>query len=215
MVGNVRSEFALITKHNLAASTSECTSAIVDELPRISPPCPPFSRTWMHRQSPEPLRLNVDANARGVASPQVYDPGTSALPGPDGLGNGPPCTMLVTGAMDVSKNTHPWRGPDEATNPEWRATTIGRRQGDRMRRLVALVSVVLAVGVTARWSAAQQVSRVPHVGVLHQGSPSHSPAGGEFREGIQSLGWIEGSTIAMIRRSCRQMPLCSLQKRST
>src|ERR1700730_6668153 len=30
-----------MTKHNLPASTSECTSAIVDELPRISPPCPP------------------------------------------------------------------------------------------------------------------------------------------------------------------------------
>src|SRR4029077_10959359 len=39
VVGTVRSEFALISKHILAASTSECSSAIVDELtlPRCSP----------------------------------------------------------------------------------------------------------------------------------------------------------------------------------
>jgi hypothetical protein len=45
VVGTVRSAFALISKHNLAASTSECSSAIVDELPAHCLVVPPFSRT--------------------------------------------------------------------------------------------------------------------------------------------------------------------------
>jgi ABC-type uncharacterized transport system substrate-binding protein len=44
--------------------------------------------------------------------------------------------------------------------------------------------------------AAQQVSRVPRVGLLHQGYPN-APAAGDFRVGMRSLGWIEGSTIAI------------------
>jgi putative ABC transport system substrate-binding protein len=66
-----------------------------------------------------------------------------------------------------------------------------------MSRLVILLAATLAAVLAAGGVAAQQVSGLPRVGLLHQGSPSHSPAAGEFREGMRSLGWIEGSTIAI------------------
>ena len=63
------------------------------------------------------------------------------------------------------------------------------------RRLFILLAGLLAAGAMACEVAAQQVSRVPHVGLLNQGDPSHSLAPGDFRVGMRSLGWIEGSTI--------------------
>jgi putative ABC transport system substrate-binding protein len=57
--------------------------------------------------------------------------------------------------------------------------------------------VILVAGFAAHGIAAQ-VSGVPHVGLLHWSSPEMGRlAAGEFREGIRSLGWIEGSTISI------------------
>jgi putative ABC transport system substrate-binding protein len=67
-----------------------------------------------------------------------------------------------------------------------------------MRPLVTLLMVVLATGVAARGVAAQQVTGVPRVGLLHQTTPDFGKlSGDEFREGMRSLGWIEGSTITI------------------
>jgi hypothetical protein len=57
--------------------------------------------------------------------------------------------------------------------------------------------VILVAGFTAHGVAAQ-VFGVPHVGLLHWSSPEMGRlAAGEFREGMRSLGWIEGSTISI------------------
>jgi putative ABC transport system substrate-binding protein len=56
--------------------------------------------------------------------------------------------------------------------------------------------MILVAGFAAHGVAAQ-VSGVPHVGLLHWTSSAWAPASGEFREGMRSLGWIEGSTISM------------------
>jgi putative ABC transport system substrate-binding protein len=66
------------------------------------------------------------------------------------------------------------------------------------RRLVAFLAVVFVAGVTAREVAAQPVSGVPRVGLLHWPAAEFGKlAAGEFREGMQSLGWIEGNTISI------------------
>jgi putative ABC transport system substrate-binding protein len=62
-----------------------------------------------------------------------------------------------------------------------------------MRRLVTLLAVVLVAGATACGAAAR--AAVPRIGLLYLGSAAQ--AGDEFREGMQSLGWIEGSTISI------------------
>jgi putative ABC transport system substrate-binding protein len=66
-----------------------------------------------------------------------------------------------------------------------------------MRWLIALLAALYGVGATVCGVTAQQVSRVPHVGVLLENSPGRTHAGDEFREGMRSLGWIEGSTISI------------------
>ena len=67
-----------------------------------------------------------------------------------------------------------------------------------MRRVVSLFAVLLAAGLTARTVVAQQLSGIPRVGFLHQNSPEWSSrADDDFREGMLSLGWIEGKTIAV------------------
>jgi putative ABC transport system substrate-binding protein len=67
-----------------------------------------------------------------------------------------------------------------------------------VRRLVILLAVLLAGAAMARIGVGQQVSGVPRVGLLMLGSPEQGGRGGaEFREGMRSLGWIEGSTIAI------------------
>ena len=65
-----------------------------------------------------------------------------------------------------------------------------------MTRLVRLLAVILLAGSAAHGIAAQ-ISGVPHVGLLHWTSSAWAPASGEFREGMRSLGWIEGSTISI------------------
>jgi putative tryptophan/tyrosine transport system substrate-binding protein len=68
-----------------------------------------------------------------------------------------------------------------------------------MRRLVLLLSVILAASLANGGVAAQQVSGMPRVGLLLPGSPEgRAPRPGDnFREGMRSLGWIEGSTLSI------------------
>jgi putative tryptophan/tyrosine transport system substrate-binding protein len=57
--------------------------------------------------------------------------------------------------------------------------------------------MILVAGFAPR-GVAEQVSGVPHVGLLSWSSPEMGRlAAGEFREGMRSLGWIEGSTISI------------------
>ncbi len=63
------------------------------------------------------------------------------------------------------------------------------------RRLAILLAVMLAAGAMCRGVAAQKASEMPRVGVLLQNSPDLTKAGDEFREGMRSLGWVEGSTV--------------------
>ena len=72
-----------------------------------------------------------------------------------------------------------------------------------MNQLVTLAAVILVAAATASGAAAQQVSRVPRVAILNQGSAETVTgrlAGGEFREGMRSLGWIEDRTFSIEER---------------
>src|SRR5215472_6658964 len=67
-----------------------------------------------------------------------------------------------------------------------------------MTRLLLLLALILAAAATPDRAAAQQVSGVPRVGLLHWPSPELGRlAAGEFRDGMRSLGWIEGSSISI------------------
>jgi len=67
-----------------------------------------------------------------------------------------------------------------------------------VKRLLLLLALILAAAATPDRAAAQQVSGVPRVGLLHWPSPELGRlAAGEFRDGMRSLGWIEGSTISI------------------
>jgi hypothetical protein len=70
-----------------------------------------------------------------------------------------------------------------------------------------LIAVVLAVGLAAHGAEAQQAACVPRVGLLHQSSPEFGKlSGDEFREGMRSLGWIEGSTFSIEERFANGNP---------
>ena len=72
-----------------------------------------------------------------------------------------------------------------------------------MKRLFIVLALIFAVGATACGVAAQQVARVPRVGVLAPISISPEQSGGgvnDFREGMRSLGWIEGSNVSIEAR---------------
>jgi len=68
-------------------------------------------------------------------------------------------------------------------------------------RPVTLLVVTLAAALAARGVAAQQVSGVPRVGMLLQSSAEHERRGVDnFREGMRSIGWIEGSSVTLEER---------------
>ena len=67
-----------------------------------------------------------------------------------------------------------------------------------IRRLIIHFGLVLALGTAATDEvAAQQVSRVPRIGLLLQTSPGQTRAADEFREDMRSLGWSDGSTVSI------------------
>src|SRR5215469_16383415 len=76
--------------------------------------------------------------------------------------------------------------PSNGGNPMVRS----RRRDHRMRRVLMLLAVLLAAGMTDRGVMAQQLSRVPHVGVLAPLSreQNRQPVD-DFRAGMRALGW--------------------------
>ena len=65
-----------------------------------------------------------------------------------------------------------------------------------MRRLVTVLALIFAAGATACGVAAQQVARVPHVGVL---APLSAKGGSvdAFLTGMRALGWIDGGNVSI------------------
>ena len=80
---------------------------------------------------------------------------------------------------------------------------VSRGRGHRTRRILTLIVVLLTAGVTGRGVMAQGLPGVPRVAVLApiSASPEH---GGwsvdDFREGMRSLGWIEGNNVSIEAR---------------
>jgi putative ABC transport system substrate-binding protein len=67
-----------------------------------------------------------------------------------------------------------------------------------MIQLVTFLALIFAAGATACGVAAQQVARLPRVAVLAPLSAEPQQSGRSvdaFREGMRSLGWVEGSNV--------------------
>src|SRR5215467_1932511 len=72
------------------------------------------------------------------------------------------------------------------------------RRSHRMRRVLMVLAVLLAAGMTGRGVMAQRPSGVPHVGVLAPLSPEQMKQSvDDFREGMRALGWAEGGNVAI------------------
>src|SRR5215813_15209457 len=73
-----------------------------------------------------------------------------------------------------------------------------RRRSHRIRRVLMLLAVLLAAGMTGRGVMAQRPSGVPHVGVLAPLSPEQMKQSvDDFRAGMRELGWTEGGNVAI------------------
>src|SRR5215468_4413470 len=75
-----------------------------------------------------------------------------------------------------------------------------RRRSHRMRRVLMLLAVLLAAGMTSRGVMAQRPSGVPHVGVLLPLSPEQTDYRqglDPFRAGMRELGWTEGGNVTI------------------
>src|SRR5215468_9058887 len=67
-----------------------------------------------------------------------------------------------------------------------------------MRRIAALIAVLLAAGVVGRAVMAQRLSGVPRVGVLAPLSREQTPKSvDDFLTGMRTLGWIDGANVAI------------------
>ena len=69
-----------------------------------------------------------------------------------------------------------------------------------MRLLIVALVAILTAGATAGGVAGQQVSGMPRVGVLVPGSPERPQGLEDFRQGMRSLGWTEGSNVSIEAR---------------
>jgi putative ABC transport system substrate-binding protein len=70
------------------------------------------------------------------------------------------------------------------------------------RRIRRRDLLVFLGGAVAAWPLAARAQKaMPHVGMLHQTSPEQAKRGADaFRQGMRSLGWIEGSTFSIEER---------------
>src|SRR5579871_1789277 len=76
-----------------------------------------------------------------------------------------------------------------------------RRNGDRMRRFLATVPVLLVVLLAfASAATAQAVRRVAHVGMLCLSSCAPAPITNALSDELRKLGWLEGTTIVIDRK---------------
>jgi putative ABC transport system substrate-binding protein len=72
---------------------------------------------------------------------------------------------------------------------------------NRRKCMTALAGGVMVWVLGVRGVAAQQVAGVPRVGLLHLNSVEFGKlSGDEFRDGMRSLGWIEGRTFSIEER---------------
>src|SRR5262249_53910102 len=79
-----------------------------------------------------------------------------------------------------------------------------------MRRIAALIAVLLAAGVMGRAVMAQRVSGVPHVGVLAPLSREQTPKSvDDFLTGMRTLGWIDGANVSIEVRFANGDPALS------
>src|SRR5215467_3186343 len=70
-----------------------------------------------------------------------------------------------------------------------------RRRSHRMRRVLMLLAVLLAAGMTGPGVMAQRPSGVPHVGVLVP--TQNRQMVDAFRAGMRALGWTEGGNVVI------------------
>jgi len=76
-----------------------------------------------------------------------------------------------------------------------------RRHGDRMRRFLATVPVLLVVLLAfASAATAQAVRKVAHVGMLCPNSCAPAPITNALSDELRKLGWLEGTTIVIERK---------------
>ena len=68
---------------------------------------------------------------------------------------------------------------------------------------VALLTFALLAAPLA--AEAQQAGRIPRIGLLWSGTPSH-PYAQAFRQGLQELGYVEGKSIVLEDRSAEGRP---------
>jgi putative ABC transport system substrate-binding protein len=66
-----------------------------------------------------------------------------------------------------------------------------------MKRAITLITAFFAAAIAGSWAVAQQVSGPPRVGLLFLGSQEQSRGSTEFREGMRSLGWTDGSNFSI------------------
>src|SRR5258706_5659451 len=70
--------------------------------------------------------------------------------------------------------------------------------GRRMKLIVGLVAIFMAVAACGARVEAQQARKVPRIGYLNPGFPSTDAARTEaFRQGLRELGYVEGKNIGI------------------
>src|SRR4029079_19147299 len=76
-----------------------------------------------------------------------------------------------------------------------------RRHGDRMRRFLATLPVLVVVLLAfASAATAQAVRKVAHVGMLCPNSCAPAPITNALSDELRKLGWLEGTTIVIERK---------------
>ena len=82
-----------------------------------------------------------------------------------------------------------------------------RKSKIQNRKLVGLVTFVIAFVICGAVAKAQQTGKVARIGFLDQSTPSGSAVRLEaFRQELSKLGWIEGKNIAIEYRFAEQKP---------
>jgi putative tryptophan/tyrosine transport system substrate-binding protein len=71
------------------------------------------------------------------------------------------------------------------------------------RTIGCFITLALGLLVAPLGSQAQQAAHIPRVGFLDPGHPGHHLA---FRQGLHALGYVEGQTIIVERRSWEGRP---------
>jgi putative tryptophan/tyrosine transport system substrate-binding protein len=67
-----------------------------------------------------------------------------------------------------------------------------------MRRIVTLIALLLAAGVTGSGVMAQRLAGVPRVGVLAPVTPEQNKQSvDDFRTGMRAVGWIDGGNVSI------------------